>query len=276
MRKILLLAMALVLIAACSPVQQEAKEDASVKEAAEEPETSAEMPEEQPEQQAPQEEVQVPEEAPKEAEETISEKPVFEAANIVSDLLARANDKVKSVEFTHNTNRYFAAGNKMRVDLDDFVKITKMVGTTRKDIWISSVFVDPSAEKALGYCDRAMELAGGTLKCVEYENFEGDVEMDFSEYYIKTPISWLEEFKGKVPAEIDMQELQVKVGSGYKTSSPRLTFSENGVITKIYIEKFSGLPYMVEVTKDSEQTTYNYKDLAINTVKEGYVVMSSG
>lgn len=274
MKKIFLLIIALAFIVACSPVQQEAKEDAA-KDVVEQAEPSVAMPEDQPEQQEPAEEVQIPEEAPK--EDADSATPVFETANMVSDLLVRANDKVTSVAFTYNTNRYFVAWNKMRVDLDDFIKITKIVGTTRKDIWISSVFVDPSAEKALGYCDRAIELREGTsLKCVEYERFGEDVEMDFSEYYVKTPLNWLEEFTGKVPAEVDTQELQVKVGSGYKTSSPRLTFSEGGVTTKIYIEKFSGLPYMVEVIKDSQQTTYNYKDLVINTVKEGYVVKPSG
>lgn len=163
------------------------------------------------------------------------------------DLLDK-HEKIKSYHYQYNeppnnqgTNIYYVKEDKIRVDI------------TQSDITLrnkyTSVFLNTKEKTAVGICKL------DELRCPDGEV---QVDVDYDQYYRKTPIDWMNDVG--VGEFTSGQTIDQKITKVY-------VFEKGGDEYKYYIDEYSGMP--MKIVKGSD--IWNFKELGANDFQEDYV-----
>lgn len=195
--------------------------------------------------------------------------PVLERT-IMADLIAKFRQNVTSYSFTRGTDKYFVMNEFVHVKLGNFKELPFKTNDVRT--YITDIFVDRRAQKAIGYCDpRTEEEIVGEFnadrsKCIKLINIP--IALPYAEYNPYLPEDWLQRFSHALPARVEATDQYIKQPTGWFAVNPVLHYVSGDVPVVIRVDKRTALPVQVEVGAGPALTRTEYDWLIVNSVQK--------
>lgn len=177
------------------------------------------------------------------------------------DLLQKADSEVKSVTYMYaespnniGFDTYLIKGTKMKILL--FEKNDYII-----DDYFNVVYVDTAAKTAKARCENKKRCLSKTI-----DNTKRVYELNYNEYRTKTPYEWIKEVQ---TAEI------IGLETLNKHAVTRIKTNIRDTEVEMWVDNRFGLPHRIKATKDSEETTYYFKNMMFNGIRDSDVVMKN-
>ncbi|MBI4140976.1 DUF2092 domain-containing protein [Candidatus Woesearchaeota archaeon] len=174
------------------------------------------------------------------------------------DLLQKADNEVKSMTYLYaespgniGFDTHFIKGTKIKIAI--FEKNDYAV-----DDYFNIVYLDTTDQTAHGTCENRKRCL---TKIVD--NTKRVYDLNYNDYRTKTPYEWIKDVEY---AEITGYEM---INNKAVT---KIEFEQNEIKTEMWVDNRYGLPHRIIITDNGEETTYSFKNLLVNTVKDTDVI----
>ncbi len=164
--------------------------------------------------------------------------------NIAKQLLADAKDKFTGMAYLLSDRMVIEQDNKVR---HYFLKMSELKDGTP----ITDVFIDRDKQEAVAYCN--IEREGRMLDTsFDYQRskcknmVDKPIPVSFSEWNMKGPVEWLEEFSNLEPILVENNLQTISVGGNSKSIQPSLHYMVDGKRVILRIDRRYGVPIKIE------------------------------
>jgi hypothetical protein len=129
------------------------------------------------------------------------------------------------------------------------VKLREM-DNVKGDIYVDNIYLDLSAKKAVGYCER------NVYRCADPNS---PIDVSFAKYYRKTPFEWINEVTyAEKTSEEQMQQ----------RNTWEIEYTEDDERVTMWVDEYYGLPVKIRVVKDGSASEYIFEDISFNSVDD--------
>ncbi len=156
------------------------------------------------------------------------------------ELFDEGRDRIDSIRYKYDGDVYHVRGNKIKVALEQ--------ETNYKETQpYSHVYINKETGEATGVCE-----ADDDTWCPETTVHDADAD----NYYLRTPMDWIEAVKG---ATYEGNGMQLQ-----KRSTHKISFDTGETEGTMYLLNYYNIPAKIELP----DRTINYQEIATNSVKE--------
>lgn len=190
----------------------------------------------------------IPEEEPEPIEELELEE---EPDPTIDNLITIYNTRVKSLAYSSPVSEVGQAwvsvrGNRMKIEPSKPLFIEGEI--------IDLIYLNDLTQTAYGQCKAHIVACRDPV----------ELKLDYHQYREKTPVEWLQDFKGQTPEE-HIQSAEVV---NNRLTDLYVFRQGKNKRTKLYIDQDYKVPIKVVVLKQPYPVTYLYNDMTLNTVTE--------
>ncbi|MBI4142039.1 DUF2092 domain-containing protein [Candidatus Woesearchaeota archaeon] len=173
------------------------------------------------------------------------------------DLLQKADNEVKSFSYLYSEtgnlgfDTHYLKGTKIKIAL--FEKNDYNV-----EDYFNIVYLDTAEKTAYGTCENRKRCLTKIA-----DNTKRVYQLYYEDFRTKTPYEWIKEVEY---AEITGYEM---INNKAVT---KIEYEQNEEKTEMWVDNRYGLPHKIRITYDGEEKVYSFKNLLVNTVKDGDIV----
>lgn len=178
-----------------------------------------------------------------------------ETVPVMEKIYQTALQKIqKGYSYTFDNKKYIVRGEKIKIELPEYLKLEFNNELNIVNV-IDTVYINKDSMITQGYCENTKYNTGYEISCRKLKDFP--FALKFSDFYVKTPMDWLEEYRKKEPFFV--KELSTPVNQAPATS---IVFDEDDVFTTMWVNYYTALPLRVEVREKNNGVTalYNWYD----------------
>jgi len=178
--------------------------------------------------------------------------------SVIEKVYAKAKDSVEQgYSFSIMDETFFVRDNKMKILFGDYIKLGYDYENMRLNL-VDTAYLNLNTKSAFGVCSGRFFRSSSldqTCSVLEGKKFP----LYFADYYYKTPMDWLEEFKDKTP--IHFREYDKEIRRRY---TDVVIFDEGATLVYMWVDHESGLPIRIQIDRKRDRWSvgyYEYEDL---------------
>jgi hypothetical protein len=187
----------------------------------------------------------------------VEAKPVPTVSRQMQELLAKADQKVKSYKYLdfviptkQQPDTVFVKGSKMKIKLYEYDPYVA-------DTYFDTVYLDTAAKTIVGRCEN-------TRRCVwpQGDNRKKEwTNLDFNQYRFKTPYEWVK----TVPVTATIIGPEVFD----QRTTTKIEYEDGGKLIQMWIDDTYGVPRAVRVVPSAgTELNYKFNDVYFNTLTD--------